>query len=101
MKGNRQVRLRVLEKEYIVACPEEEYENLLASADYLAHKVQDVRKSGKVVGSERIVVMAALNIAHELIQARNQSPGLMGGDLEQVRALNQKVDETLAKLEGL
>ncbi len=101
--GQRQVRLRILDKEYVVACPEEEYESLLTSADYLMHKVQDVRKGGKVVGNERIVVMAALNIAHELIQHQknNTASALPAGVDDKLQHLHKKVDEALAKAEGL
>jgi len=96
---SRQVRLRILDKEYIVACPEDEYENLLASADYLTYKVQDVRKGGKVVGSERVVVMAALHIAHELIQLQKRKSPVAEVNSVEIQRVSKKIEETLAKLE--
>jgi len=60
----------ILGKEYRIACTENEREALLASARYLDEKMGDVKTGGKVVGSERIAVMAALNIAHELLQEK-------------------------------
>ena len=64
------VEVEILGKEYRIACAEHERDALLASARYLDEKMGDVRTGGKVVGSERIAVMAALNIAHELLQQK-------------------------------
>jgi len=64
------VVVEILGKEYRIACVEEERDALLASARYLDEKMGDVRTGGKVVGSERVAVMAALNIAHELLQQK-------------------------------
>jgi len=64
------VVVEILGKEYRIACAENESDALLASARYLDEKMGDVRTGGKVVGSERIAVMAALNIAHELLQQK-------------------------------
>lgn len=64
------VKVNILDKEFLVACPEEEKDELLASAAYLNRKMREIRDSGKVIGMERIAVMAALNITHELLRAR-------------------------------
>ena len=56
--------------EYKISCEEGEKEALIASAKYLDEKMQDVKDSGKVLGGERIAVMAALNISHELLQQK-------------------------------
>ena len=61
------VKIHIMEKEYLVACPPEEQEALLASARYLNEKMSGIRESGKVVGIDRIAVMSALNMAHEII----------------------------------
>jgi cell division protein ZapA len=66
------LNLRVLDKDYVVACPEEEREMLMASAQYLNQKVQEVREGGKVVSTERLVVVSALNIIHEYFQYKQQ-----------------------------
>ena len=55
-----QVTIRILEKEYNVACPAEEKSALLASAELLNTKMREIRDSGKVVGLDRVAVMAAL-----------------------------------------
>ena len=65
------VSVRVLDKEYQVACPAEERSDLLDSAEYLDAKMREVRDTGKVVGLDRIAVISALNIANELIKMRH------------------------------
>lgn len=64
------VVIEILGKEYRIACVDNEKDALLASARYLDEKMGDVRTGGKVIGSEKIAVMAALNIAHELLQQK-------------------------------
>ena len=64
------VSVTILDKEYRVACSEEERAGLQASAKLLNDRMARIRNGGSVIGAERIAVMAALNIAHELIQAK-------------------------------
>ena len=66
-----QETIRLLDKEYTVACPPNEREGLLESARLLDGKMREIRSRGKVAGVERITVMAALNVIHELIQSRH------------------------------
>jgi cell division protein ZapA len=68
--SGQQETIRLLDKEYTVACPPEESEGLIASAHLLDHKMREIRTGGKIVGSERIVVMAALNVIFELLQEK-------------------------------
>ena len=63
--------IRLLDKEYTVACPPAERDGLLESARRLDSKMREIRSRGKIVGTERIVVMAALNAIHELLQSQN------------------------------
>ena len=64
---SKAVTVRILDKEYRVACKEGEEDELLASARHLDGRMRDIRASGKVIGTERIAVMAALNLAHDLL----------------------------------
>ena len=64
------VTVEILGKDYKISCEEDEKDALVASARYLDEKMQDVKSTGKVVGSERVAVMAALNISHELLQQK-------------------------------
>ncbi len=82
------VSVRILEKEYFVACPFEERSDLLDSAQYLNTKMREIRDTGKVVGMDRIAVMAALNLVNELLKSRSREAevdGNLGGRLRKIR----------------
>ena len=74
-----------MDKEYRIACPEEEKDNLRASAERLNDKLSEIKKAGSVIGTERIAIMAALNLSHEILHS--QSLVVEHGDL------NQRIDE--------
>ena len=84
--------ITVLGREFRVGCPEGEEKQLLASVDFLNKKMKEVRDTGKVVGNERIAIMAALNIAHEML---SRKPGDSGGDSPAVRRRIAAMQETL------
>jgi cell division protein ZapA len=91
------ISVRILEKEYFVACPYEERSDLLDSAEFLSSKMREIRDSGKVVGLDRIAVMAALNLANELLRVRNQGQKLDHDFGGRVRALRERVESALAE----
>ena len=64
------LQINVMGREFRVACPEEEQKGLLEAVDYLNKKMNEIRDNGKVIGLERIAIMAALNIAHELLTVK-------------------------------
>ncbi len=66
------VNFHILSKDYVIACPEEKRDTLLASAKILKDKAQQVRESGKVGTNERIIAISALNIIHEYMNQDNQ-----------------------------
>jgi len=68
MSGSSLV-IHLLDKEYRVACPPGEQDNLLRAARYLDDQMREVRQAN-VIGLERIAIMAALNMSHELLEAR-------------------------------
>ncbi len=91
------VSVRILEKEYHIACPAEEKADLLESAEFLNGKMREIRDGGKVVGLDRIAVIAALNLANELLRLRNQGSSHesdLGGRL---RILRERVESALEK----
>ena len=61
------VGIKILDKEYMITCPEDEKEALVASARYLDRRMKEARDGGKVLGTERMAVMTALNIVHDLL----------------------------------
>ena len=64
------LQISVMGREFRVACPEDEQKGLLEAVEYLNKKMDEIRENGKVVGLERIAIMAALNIAHELLSIK-------------------------------
>jgi cell division protein ZapA len=92
------VNLRVLDKEYVVACPEEERDTLMASAQYLNKKVQEVREGGKVVSTERIVVISALNIIHEYLQYKQQRETQVDTAKNEITRLENKIELALSAI---
>lgn len=98
-QGVARVSVRILEKEYSVACEHDERSALLDSAELLNTKMQEIRSSGKIVGLDRIAVMAALNLANELLQLRNQDSKTTthsAAITARVRNLRERVDSALA-----
>ena len=69
------VSVRILDKDYFVACPKEERNDLIDSAAFLNARMKEIRDTGKVVGADRIAVMAALNIANEMLRQREHGHG--------------------------
>lgn len=64
------LQINVMGREFRVACPENEQKGLLEAVDYLNKKMLEIRENGKVIGLERIAIMAALNIANELLSTK-------------------------------
>lgn len=91
----QQEQIRLLDKEYTVACPPDEREGLLESARLLDGKMREIRTRGKIVGNDRIIVMAALNLVYELLQ-QQQGGGQADHDTElRLRLLTDKLDSAL------
>ncbi|HSC16073.1 MAG TPA: cell division protein ZapA [Gammaproteobacteria bacterium] len=95
------VTIKILEKEYNVACPIEEKAQLLASAELLNLKMREIRDSGKVVGLDRVAVMAALNIANELLKAQGQDEELKNIVGLRIRAMREHLDSALGPAKQL
>jgi cell division protein ZapA len=91
------VSVRIMEKEYVVACPYEERSALLDAAEFLNGRMREIKESGKVVGLDRIAVMAALNLAHEFLKGKDRESKLDSGVGHRVRALRERVEGALEK----
>ncbi len=96
-----QVSVRILDKEYQVACPASERTDLLDSAEVLNAKMLEIRDSGRVVGLDRIAVMAALNMANDLLHAQARDR-LLEGDLSgRLKLISDRVDSALGESQQL
>jgi cell division protein ZapA len=91
------VSVRILEKEYQVACLPEERSELLDSAEYLNGKMREIRDGANVVGLDRIAVMAALNLAHELLKLRGRGESVDTDVSQRIRQLRERVEGVLSR----
>ena len=95
------VSVRIMEKEFVVGCPYEERSALLDAAEFLNAKMREIKDSGRVVGTDRIAVMAALNLAHEFLKLRDRESKVDSGAGHRVRALRERVEGALGKVQQL
>jgi len=88
----------IMGKEYRVACPTEEKDSLLASAKLLNEKLNEIKQHGSVIGSERIAIMAALNMSHEILQYNtltNEHDNLN----QRMDALSQRISDSMRDIQ--
>lgn len=93
--GMAQVSVKILEKEYQFSCPAEERNDLLNSAEFLNAKMRQIRDSGSVIGLDRIAVMAALNLANDLLKNRNREELLDSDWGMRLKSMRERVESAL------
>jgi cell division protein ZapA len=91
------LKIHILGKEYQVNCPPEERDALQRSAELLNEKMEEIRSGSQIIGLERIAVMAALNLAHDLIQTE-QSAEQNSFASDVLQTMNSKIDSALFEL---
>lgn len=91
------INVRILDKEYQVACPQGQEQDLLEAARALNAKMLEIKNSGKIIGSERIAVMAALNLSNELNCERKQYQRDTEATKQRLQGLTDKVERVLAE----
>jgi len=90
--------ITIMDKEYRVACPEEEKDNLRASANLLNNKIREIKQQGSVIGTERIAIMAALNMSHEILL--NEALTAEHDDLNQrIDALSERINDSMSNIQ--
>ncbi len=92
------LNITIMDKDYRVSCPVEEQESLLASAEFLNKKLTEIRGRGSIIGTERIAIMAALNLAHELLNCQQYETGYTDLD-SRIGNLQKKIDIALREIE--
>ncbi len=95
MSQSSPITVQILQKEYKISCAEEEQEALIESAAMVDQKMQEIRKQGRSVGNDRIAIMAALNIAHELIQNRGGHQQESGNITSELARLREQIEAAL------
>ena len=93
--------IKILDRDLRVSCPEDEREELLDAVAYLDRKMREIRDTGKVASVERIAIMAALNIAHELLTTRLGQGFDMAEFKRRMEAMQATIDGTLAEQDEL
>jgi len=94
-ESTAQVSIRILDKEYQVACPADERTDLLDSAEVLNAKMREIRDSGRIVGVDRIAVRAALNMANDLLHAQARDRSLDGDVSSRLKLISDRVESVL------
>jgi cell division protein ZapA len=95
------IEISILGRNYRIACEDGEREALMEAVAYLDGKMGDIKKTGKVNGTDRIAVMAALNIAHEFLSTQLGGGFDIGQAKRRISLIEAKLDEALAKQEKL
>lgn len=95
------IDISILGRSYKVACEDDQRESLLAAAAYLDGKMSDIRRTGKITGTDRIAVMAALNIAHELLSTKMGNGFDIGQAKRRISGIEAKLDAALAQQDKL
>ena len=96
-----QVSVRILDKEYQIACPVSERTDLLDSAEVLNAKMREIRDSGKIVGLDRIAVMAALNMANDWLHAQARDRAIEGDISGRLKLISDRVENVLGNSQQL
>lgn len=99
--GPKTLEVSILGRSYKVACEDGEREALLQAVAYVDGKMNDIKQSGKIAGTERIAVMVALNIAHELLSTKVGGGFDLGQAKRRISSIEAKLDEAIARQDKL
>ncbi|MDB5905067.1 MAG: hypothetical protein JWM26_3945 [Betaproteobacteria bacterium] len=97
MSESKGLQITIMGREFRVACPEDEQAGLLEAVDYLNRKMLDIRDGGKVIGLERIAIMAALNISHELLTTKVGGGFDMGEIKRRMNRMEAVIDQAMSE----
>ncbi len=93
---NKTLTVSIVGKDYQVACPAGEEESLREAAHYLHTLMESIRASGRVVGLDRVAVMAALNVSNELLQSKNLQAAAQAKAAAQLQTLSDRVADAIS-----
>ncbi len=95
MAAAKTVDVTIMGREFTVACTDDERDGLMDAVSYLNKKMNDIRDAGKVVGVERIAIMTALNLSHELLNAKSGDIDI-GDYKRRISLMQNQIDEAIA-----
>ena len=93
--------VNIMDREFRVNCPEAEQQNLIDSAATLDERMRQIRDTGRVIGVDRIAIMAALNLASELLSSEGSSDDIIDTVNESILRMQSKIEESLNETEEL
>jgi cell division protein ZapA len=99
-QSSKKVNVHILGKEYQIVCPSEEEAGLTLAAQHLDKQMRTIRDGGKVIGLERIAIMTALNLSHELLQAQAKAASSASSE-QQNQQMHEKIDSALQRFKQL
>ncbi len=97
MGDSSSLNIKIMDKDYRVACPPDQQASLQESASFLNDRLNEIKNKGSIIGTERIAIMAALNLAHELLGSKESLEDYADTDMR-VQNLNKKIDLMLRDL---
>ena len=97
--SSKGINISIMGRDFSVACPPEEQEDLLEAARYLDGNMKEIQKTGKIIGAERCAIMAALNITNDLLQLQRSTAGQKEVQAK-LESLQSRIDDVLREAEG-
>ena len=91
----KQVDVKILGRDFQIACPDNEEESLVKSVEYLNHKIEEIQKQGNIVGVDKTIIMAALNITHEFLNQNSSSDAHLLSYKNKITDFNKVLDQIL------
>ena len=101
MSEAKSLQITIMGREFRVACPENEQASLLEAVDYLNRKMLEIRDGGKIIGLERIAIMAALNMAHEMLTMKVGGGFDMGDVKRRMARMETVIDQAMSEQTNL
>jgi cell division protein ZapA len=95
-EASEPVAVSILDREFLVACTADERPGLIAAARYLDGKMREMRSAARGAGLDRVAILAALNISHELLDARQKDSAESARLAEKLQAINAKLERAVA-----
>ena len=90
------VRIHIMDREYLVACPAEERKSLRQAAEYLDEQMRDTRERGRIMGVEKVAIMTALNVTHELLALKAHSVASSDQAQKKMEDLSKRIAKVLS-----
>ena len=101
MSDSSTVAIKLLDREFQVSCPPEQQAHLLESAEFLDQRMREIRDTGRVIGVDRIAMMAALNLTSELLSQEHTVQETSESTVKAIDRMNNKIDQCLHETESL